>query len=501
MDEPHNQGAEQDSGEIIDRKVAVADRLLSHYCTKSLRYYLQHVVIACEPKPRPFGAVAEPWQRELLKYKIPAIEYVAGLNPSYYDIPTNTGGPLTFLTVLPRGHDKSSLEGRLASWLLIASKKYIPAYIVATDKDQGKLILAAMRAEAELNPWLYDQLTFTDKRVDGPCGFVEVLPADAGSAYGLRGRFYIFDEWTHWKNELMSNAVMSGSEKVPGRVLVILSNAGVKGSWQHTQKLLFERDSDCKVFERQGQLASWMNADRVRKMGEKLPPAERRRVLHNEWIDAATESGYLLPHEIDACASLGHMMGLQYRIRRDPGVSNYVAAIDYGASKDRTVCVVLHQTKDGSFVVDRMDVFQGSTTSRVPIAKVEEWVMDVHKGFAPRAYVVDPSQMEGTIQLMTAKSMNVIRFTGRSGADNMAMAILLQSLIVKQRLLWYNKCGYQKVTNKAKREEEQDLTWELKQLVVKRMSYGWRFDHESGHHDDKAVAVGMAALTAVEYTA
>lgn len=503
LDASPDQGPQKESHEIREKtreERAVADRLLDYYSKQSLRYYLQHVVIASEPEPMPFGQCAEPWQRDILRAKIPAVEYVAGLNPTYYDTASDVGGPLRFMTILPRGHDKSSLEGRLASWLLIASKKYVPAYIVAADRDQGELILQAMEAEARLNPWLYRQLTFTRGRVDGPTGFVEVLPADAGSAYGLRGRFYIFDEWTHWKNEKMSTAVLSGSEKVPGTVVVILSNAGLKGSWQDHQRQLAKDDSDWVVFEREGQLASWMSAARVQKMGLRLPPSERRRVLWNQWIDAASESGYLLPHEVDTCAGLGAAMRLMFRIRREPGVSNYVAAIDYGASKDRTVCVVLHQMRDGTMVVDRMDVFQGTPTNRVPITRVEDWVADVRKNFDPRLWVVDPSQMEGTIQMMEKQSMNVKRFTGRGGADNMAMACHLQTLINQKKLVWYPKCGYQKVMNKANREEEQDLTSEFKQLVVKKMSYGWRFDHESGHHDDRAVAVGMAAHGAIEYT-
>lgn len=491
---------QEENPQKVRDELRVAERLLAHYSRESLRYYLNHVVIASEPEPRPFGEIAERWQRDILRAKIPAIEYVAGLNPSYYNIHTNRGGPLRFLTVLPRGHDKSSLEGRLTSWLLIASRKYVPAYIVAADRDQGQLILQAMESEARLNPWLYKQLTFNKNRVDGPTGFVEVLPADAGSAYGLRGRFYIFDEWTHWKNEKMSTAVLSGSEKVPGTVVVILSNAGLKGSWQDNQRQLAKNDSDWVVFEREGQLASWMNQERVQKMALRLPPMEAKRVIGNKWIDAASESGYLLPHEVEACATLGKALKLMYRLRREPGVSNYVAACDFGARKDRTVCVVLHMGKDGTVYIDRMDVYQGTPNAPVHPGIVAQWCADVQKAFAPQVYVIDPHELEGTIMDMERAGMNVKRFTGRGGKDNMEMAIHLRGLIVAQKLVWYNGCGHQRVLNKVtNREEDHDLESELKSLVVVKKQYGWRFDHENNAHDDKSVAVGMAALAAVEF--
>lgn len=499
-DEYESEGQQEENPDNPSAERAVADRLLSHYSKESLRYYLQHVMIASEPAARPFGEVAEPWQRDILRAKIPAIEYVAGINPDYFDTKTSKGGPLSFMTILPRGHDKSSLEGRLTSWLITSSRKYVPAYIVASDMDQGRLILDAMHVEAKLNPWLYEQLTFTKKRVDGPTGFVEVLPADAGSAYGLRGRFYIFDEWTHWKNESMSTAVLSGSEKIPGSVVVILSNAGLLGSWQHQQRQIAEDDADWVVFDKPGQLATWMSPERVAKKARMLPPMEAKRVFGNVWIDPAAESGYLLPTEVDACATLGRAMNLMYRLRREPGVSNYVAACDYGARKDRCVCVVGHMGKDGTVIVDRMDVFQGTPASPIHPGTVATWCAQVKAAFSPRLFVVDPHELEGTIMDMERNGYRVKRFTGRGGKDNMEMAIHMRALIVNQKLLWYDRCGWQKVVHPVtNREEVQDFTSELKGLVVVKKQYGWRFDHESNAHDDKAVAVGMMSLAAVEF--
>jgi hypothetical protein len=79
----------------------------------------------------------------------------------------------------------------------------------------------------------------------------------------------------------------------------------------------------------------------------------------------------------------------------------------------------------------------------------------------------------------------------------MEMAVHMRALIVNQKLLWYPTAGYQRVVDPlTNRERTEDFTSELKGLVVVKKQYGWRFDHESNAHDDKAVAVGMMSLFA-----
>jgi hypothetical protein len=193
-------------------------------------------------------------------------------------------------------------------------------------------------------------------------------------------------------------------------------------------------------------------------------------------------------------------MRLMYRLRREPGISNYVAACDYGARKDRTVCVVGHMGLDGTVIVDRMDVFQGSEGAPIHPGTVAQWCMEVNKNFQPRLFVIDPHELEGTILDLERAGLRIERFTGRGGQDNMRMAIHLRALIVNQKLLWYDNAGYQKVIDRAtNREVEQTFASELRGLVVVKKQYGWRFDHESNAHDDKAVAVGMMSLFATEF--
>ena len=467
---------------------------------KSLLYYLEHVVINSKPEPRRFGQIAEAWQREIIAPKVPAFEFLAGLNPGYWN-QVSGGGPLSFFTVLPRGHDKSSLEGRLLTWLLISSRVPISGYILAADADQGALILEAMADEARLNPWLTPLLSFSRRAVRGPAGAVKVIPADAHSAFGQRGNIYVYDEITNWpeRGYKMWEAVISGREKIPGSLHVILTNAGILDSWQHEEFMKSQADPDYVVYSREGQLASWMVRERVDKLKKRLPPSEAERVFENKWIDAATEHDYLRRGEIEACVEEGKALGLHIKLRREIGVQNYIVGLDYGAKRDRTALVVLHVDSAQRCIIDRLDVWQGSPEDPVQIPKVESWIKEVRQGFNPTLFVLDPSNLESTCQWMEREHMPLERFSPRGGAGNFELAQHLRSLVVNRQLLWYPTAGDLRIT-KYGRELTETFVDELAGLIVKKMPYGYRFDHENQKHDDRSVAVGMAALRAYEFT-
>lgn len=455
----------------------------------SLLYYLEHVVINSAPNPKKFGSIAEPWQRELIAAKVPAFESLAGLNPGYT-------GPLSFFDVLPRGHDKSSLEGRFLSWLLIASRRPISAYVLAADGDQGSLILEAMESEARLNPWIASQLKFTRRSVTGPSGAVKVIPADSSGAFGLRGNLYICDEITNWPDRgyEMWKAVISGREKVPGSLFCILTNAGLLDSWQYEYLKRVEQDNDWKVFAREGQLASWMDKSRVDKLRLLLPPSESERVYDNKWIDPATEHDYLRRTEIQACVDEAVLLDLRIQFIKDPNIFNYIVGVDYGPKRDRTALCVLHVDSSRRCIVDRLDVWQGSPEDPISIERVETWIKQIRSKFNPSLFVLDPYNLESTCQWMEKEHMPLERFNFRGGAGNFEMAQHLRSLIVNKQLLWYPTAGDLKVV-KYGRETIETFTDELAGLRVKKMSYGYRFDHENQKHDDRCFIAGTLVET------
>lgn len=471
--------------ETIAAQGALNDAFARRY---GLGTFLDAVTINSAPEPRPFGEAADPWQRELVSPKVAAVNALAGFG-AY-------SGPRRFLDILPRGHDKSSLEGRIVNFLLAYSRRPITGYIIAADKDQGRLIVEAAQTEAKLNDWFGPALEFGKFSISGPGGRVEVVPADAGSAFGFTGNLYVMDEVTHWKDGVgkkIYETIASGLHKVPGTVVVAIMNAWVRGSWQE-ELLINPAMSDPETwttFYRTGTLASWLTPKDLAAVRKLLPRSQALRVLDNVPIDPTVEAGYLDPEDVKACVrptSPAHAA-------RRPGY-RYVVSVDYGPTKDRTVLAVLHLDENEVVVIDRLDVWEGKNfpAGRVDIDKVEEWVADQDKAFKPDAFVFDPYEMEGTIQRWVKRGRNVVPFRSRAGQGNMDLAMTLRGLISNKRLAWAESQGYLPTADRDK-----TFAQELTALVTRVMSYGWRLDHTANRHDDRAVAVGMGATEALKY--
>lgn len=455
------------------QKLAEVGALHLALSRRSLAYYLDAVVINSNPEPARFGEVAEGWQRQLYTPKIPMFEGLAGVQ--------DYTGPWSFCDILARGHDKSSLEARLATWLLLASRRKIRGYIIAADGDQGELVLQALKDEADLNPWVSDQLSIKRGMVESDRGFFEVLPADSAGAWGLRGNCYIFDEWTNWnkRGQEMWRAVITGREKVQPAILGIVSNAGFLGSWQHAVYQSFPHNPDFTVWDKPGQLASWMPRDRVDALRAMIPESEGRRVYDNEWIDIGEQADYLTRDDVNRCVDPEMIL----RLRAQPKIRNYVIVVDYGPKRDRSAITVMHLDRSCIARVDRMDV----KTGRLSVEGLETWLDQVIDAFPPACIVIDPYQMASTIEKLQRRRKYLVEAVDfRGGRTNQRMAMALRAAVVHQQIKWYAGCGA--LPNET-------LEDELARLVTVRKAYGFRFDHEATGHDDRAFTLGVGLLT------
>ena len=274
---------------------------INHQAEKSLEAFLANVVIDCRPDPATWFQKIEPWQvKDLVRPLIPAVEKMAGLRSEYT-------GPRSFYYVLPRGHDKTGLIGRLTSWACGYSKHQISAIAAATDKDQAGLLLASINAEIRLNPWLASRLNQRNWSISGPGGSLDIISSDVGSSSGLKCDLIVCDEISWWKSRDLFDVLYSGREKRPDSVFVIITNAGMRGSWQwELLQSAIDDPEDWYVYQAPAKktLASWMNAEKIEKMRSKLSRGTARRVLDNEWVDA-TEMPLLTEELIRGCEDRG----------------------------------------------------------------------------------------------------------------------------------------------------------------------------------------------------
>lgn len=465
---------------------------------RSLKAYLRHVVANTSPEPRRWGDVAEPWQWDLLEPLVRPVERLAGVAAGRYD------GPRYFWRTLPKGHDKTGGEARLLNWLMVFARRPVPLqlYAVAADADQAGLILQTMQEEAALTRWLNPPATkrvvFHRRGARSRHADLTVLAADAATNQGLRPDLVVADELTCWKSPTLWTSMASGMEKRPGAVMVVTTNAGVRGSWQEGVLAAARASPRWHVYESpEGrQLASWMDPAGIADLRKTLPPAEAARLFDNRWVDPGEESGYLTRAEAEACAALGAEMGLVYRDRGERGV-RYFAAVDYGPTRDRTALVVLHRDRaSGVVCVDHATVLQGCRDrGDVLLADVEAWMRRVRRDFNDPLFVVDPYEMRYVMERLRG-TCRMETFRPRAApSGNHAMAENLRTLAVGRKLAWYPGCADVPAAGGAGRDTLAD---ELAALIVRRTPGGYRFDHLAGRHDDRAVAVGMAALYCVQ---
>lgn len=472
--------------EKVKAQYAMADRMSS----LSYENYLKYVVINSAPDPQLFKERAEAWQWDQARTIGPAIESITRIRKGYR-------GKRAFFRTMPRGHDKSSSIGRLMNWALGYTTKYFSAVVAAADREQAGLLLEFMNIEAELNPWLKKRLDFRQNRVVGRYGSnLKVLAADAYGSFGLNNDIIICDELTHWANEKLWNTLISGSGKRPGMVTIIITNAGMKGSWQWTVRERARTSPTWQLYEAPGPMASWMNTEEARENLKMLPPSEYRRCIRNEWLDPAEDCGYVSRVEAEYCELLGRDMGL-FRTERGIDGREYFAGVDYGPKKDRTVLTLGHRVNN-TFVVDQMSVLEGKDfpDKRVPVTLVEEWIDKNRKVYPNCVFVVDPYQMEGTIQALQGVA-NIERFEPRAGKANYELAQILRSAIVNGRLGWYTGCGEIFAPDDLGIIRLHTLVDEFADLIIKPTAAGYRLDHLPGKHDDRVVSLGMAVWRAL----
>lgn len=446
--------------------------------SKSLSLFLERCVVESVPKPLPYGQIREPWQLQRDNWLVPPLEFVAGISPEYT-------GPMNFWLGYAKGHDKSSGLGRYLNWLLsFAVRKNLRVFCGARDSEQAAVVLDCMFKEAELNPWFKDRLTFSKGKVSGRNGAVlRVLTSDAPGIHGINPDIVVCDELTHWTGNALFDALFSGSAKRAGRCcFVILTNAGFRDSWQYKLRELAQKEhNNSWYFYEQPEetvMASWLSKSVLEQTRKLLTPSESRRLLDNVWINLSEDRGFLNPDDVDSC--IGNPS------QPHPSAQVYLG-IDYGGVHDATALAVVWYDGITLHVIE-LQCWQGNPTNEIQIEEIEGWIKRKLLQFPNAVCVFDKHQLLGVIQKLENKGVEVKRFDYKGGRNNYAMAENLRTLISNKKICFSRTAGIAR--------DGSTLADELKKLIIKQVQTWYRFDHEYNEHDDRTVAVGMAAMEA-----
>ncbi|MEM7812575.1 MAG: hypothetical protein AAF532_13965 [Planctomycetota bacterium] len=323
--------------------VEFAEALADREASRSLVSYLSNVTIDSRPEPRRLGDVWEPWQGRIVRPLVPAIEHAAGVRSDYK-------GPRRFWLTLPRGSDKTGLQGRIVNWLLSYAGRRMRISGAAADRDQASLLRDSMLAEAVLNPWFGRHIRFNNYEAIGPGGRFEILSSDAPTASGRRDDVIVVDEPTYHKNRKLFDMLLSGMAKVPTSVLVVITNAGVRGTWQWEVKEQAVKDPAWHVYESPpgAKLASWMRQDDIDSDRNKMTLSHARRVFDNVWT-SQTDNAILSSEMVAKCSRPARdVLWSGETIPRGYKSGPLYLGFDVGRSQDVSAVAVFERRPDGT---------------------------------------------------------------------------------------------------------------------------------------------------------
>jgi phage terminase large subunit-like protein len=253
-----------------------------------------------------------------------------------------------------------------------------------------------------------------------------------------------------------------------------------------------------------------------------LPESSYRRLHLNRWVAAEDR--------LTSLEALRECVTLDGPLRPEHGVQ-YVVAVDIGLKNDRTVAAVCHAepiddrnpatwaasgdlsrdrersdvvsitdwygrrdapipwvrpgeasretkpSRGSRIVLDRMEVWTGTRKDPVRLSAVEAWVWQAATAFGAKV-IFDPFQAVGMMQRLQERRVQVEEFIFSSGSVGRLAATM--HVLLRDRALAL--------------PDDPELLAELANVRLRETSPGvLRMDHDPDKHDDRAIALAMAA--------
>jgi phage terminase large subunit-like protein len=214
----------------------------------------------------------------------------------------------------------------------------------------------------------------------------------------------------------------------------------------------------------------WISKERLEEQRRRLPDSSFRRLHMNAWTEP--EDRLTSIDDLDAA------MTLEGPVAPITG-ARYVAGLDIGLTNDRTAVAICHRDSDGVVLLDRLQVWAGTRRNPVDLGEVEAWVAEAAAEYNRARVFADPFQAVHMIQRLRARRVRIAshQFTARSNAE---LALTLHNLLRERRIVL---------------PDDPDLRDELANVRLRETSPGvYRLDHDQGRHDDRAIALGLAAF-------
>lgn len=461
---------------------AELDRLYLSYAQDPIKFWEENLLLPDTRRP----VVIEDWQRKYI------------LEPLFYDLtPEGKRKYNIALLGMPKKNGKSTLAALIGIFMMYCDEIGGEVIVAANAKDQASMIIySKIRKGIQVSPKLavgVDALK-TGIEMKGTGTTCRCIAHQFETAAGLNPNCTLFDEIWGFKDRKFYDELMV----VPTRenpLIIIVTYAGYEQFgllWDLYQdgmrgETLIEapgkeiyikrakNDPRMFMFWSHENLASWVTKPYLDGQKGSLPPNVYARFHENRW--SAAEVGFIT-HD-DILRNLDPVWTLQLTAQPERAY-NYICAIDLGLTHDRTARVVGHLDPANQGVyVDSLRVWEGSPAEPVPIYDVERDLITMMEQFGCRTLVIDPWQMESTIQKLRG-IYNIIPFNFSSDMTRLSETLL--TLLRGGRFHFY---------------DDPRLLAECENIYARQTARGWRIDHASGQRNDCVIAVGMMATTAI----
>ena len=302
---------------------------------------------------------------------------------------------------------------------------------------------------------------------------VRALAADA-SAMGKRAWMITLDEVANWpetrKARRFWGVLTSGNRKVAACRTVVITNAGDPQHWAWKRRETARSSQHWRFVSIPGPLP-WLTPVDLQILQENAETESEYERLHlNRWT--TSEDRLASRADLAACTTLPGPLAPVRRCR-------YVCTLDIGIVNDRTVLAVMHteEAEGGRRVVlDRIVRWQGTKTAPVDLAEVRDTLLALTMDYNSAEVVLDPHQAVLIAQEARARGVMVHEFAFTATSVG-RLALSLHQAIRNHRVAL---------------PDDETLMDELVSVRLRKNTLGvYRLDHDSGQHDDQAVALAL----------
>ena len=377
----------------------------------------------------------------------------------------------------PKGASKSTdLSAFSISWLLTEAPPLAEGFAAAADEEQANRLLDKARGFVARTPELQGRVKVEARRIVGPNGArVQALAADVAGSEGLLSPWVVIDELPNWATtssaRAMWTSLVSAIPKWKRMRLTVIGHAGDPAHWSYKQLQNARSSPRWNVHEIPGPL-EWLSAEDLEEQRRLLLPSEYARRHDNLWT--ASEDRLASVDDLRECVT--HDGPLPAR-----DGTTYIAGLDLGVKRDSTVLAICHaegRGDDRRVVVDRVQAWTPTKTQPVDLAVVEEGVRTAAREYRHCRIVCDPWQALLLCRNLRATGVAVDEFAFSASSVG-RIALNLFNLLRDRRI------GL---------PDDPELLDELANVRLRQTSPGVvRLDHDSDRHDDRAVAVALAA--------